>query len=99
MLKITQGSNFSFAAEDVLYDSPGAYSETWAEALKHFKFRISISQARSATRTDPGDVQYDVHENIEGSLVKTGRFKSTQHDFVRALILGMDAILTGGRIE
>ncbi len=41
---LTQGKNYSFSANDTIYDTPKAY-KMWKEALKEFKYCVEIQEA------------------------------------------------------
>ena len=91
----TQGSNFSFAAGDVIYNDPRAYNE-WLDALRHLRYCVHITTAnsvtpgeRSSTRNS-GSVTFEL---LTPNDSKTGiecdsRHTVTQDDLVRLLITG-----------
>lgn len=94
--QITQGCNFSFADRDIIYDSSTAYSDVWSQCLLHFRYRIQIDKATNAGIEEAGTVDYFIEENVTkavGPMPVIGHFTCSQHEFVRRLIVGMDAML------
>ena len=91
----TQGSNFSFSAGDVLYDSSKAY-DIWERALSHIRTCFRITAALSVvppTKTTPrfsGEVSFTVlsPNNLRTALMEVRSCKMTQDEFVRQLITG-----------
>jgi hypothetical protein len=91
----SQGSSFSFAAGDVIYNDPRAYNE-WSNALPHVRYSFRITTASPVTLGEgtntrkPGSVTFEL---LMPNDAKTGiecdsRHTVTQDDLVRLLITG-----------
>ncbi len=85
---LTSGRMFSFAKGDRIYDSPLAYSDTWAESLKHINRCLEVTSSTSADIGFDGYVEAQLYEKKNAELVNTKVFRGTQKDFVKGLILG-----------
>lgn len=85
---LTSGRMFSFAKGDRIYDTALAYSETWAESLKHINRSLEVISATSADIGFDGFVEAQLYEKKNGEFVKSEVFRGTQKDFVKGLILG-----------
>jgi hypothetical protein len=85
---LTSGRMFSFAKGDRIYDSPLAYSETWAESLNQITRCLEVTSATSVDVGFDGYVEAQLYEKKDGELVKTEVFRGTQKEFVRGLIVG-----------
>lgn len=85
---LTSGRMFSFAKGDRIYDTPLAYSETWAESLNQITRCVEVTSATSADVGFDGYVEAQLYEKKGQELEKTEVFRGTQKEFVRGLILG-----------
>lgn len=74
VLKWTQGKFFTFAEGHVLYDTPKAYLPTWAEALKHIKFRCEVIRAVPCSLDDKGRLN---HGSVTFTLSKPTKDRSS----------------------
>ncbi len=90
----TQGADFSFAAGDIIYDTPDGY-KVWSEALKSIKRCVQISEAKPAGGAEEGDrysglVKAKVFRPNEkrSALCLEQELQMTQYDFVSYLIFG-----------
>jgi hypothetical protein len=92
----TQGSNFSFAAGDSIYDTPIAYKDQWSDALQHIRYCIQVTRATAVTPAEhstprhPGSVTFDLltPNSARTGLMTTATHTVTQDDLVQLLITG-----------
>lgn len=97
---ITQGESFRFALGDKIYDSEIVRrpNVTWCEALKEFRFMISITHATPALAyVDPetneeneikGLVEFALSRSLGDRVEPFMSFRTTQAEFVRFLQQG-----------
>jgi uncharacterized cupin superfamily protein len=91
----TQGSNFSFAAGDVIYNDLRAYNE-WSEAMRHIRYCIRITTANPVTpgerlnKRNSGSVTFELltPNNAATGIECQSRHTVTQDELVRLLITG-----------
>lgn len=88
--RLTSGRLFAFAKGDTFYDTPLAYSETWAESLTHLQQSIEIVSAASCDESYSGIVAAEFFKKKDGRLASCGIRKMNQAQFVRGLIAGFD---------
>lgn len=89
-----QGDYYSFSRGDIIYDTPLAYQNTWAEALTHIKRLVQITKATPAALINgeysPGFVEFKKFKpNTEATGIDVaGSFSCTQVEFVTFLKFG-----------
>jgi len=89
----TQGTSFCFTQGHTIYDTPKAYSDEWAESLKHINLCVQVTGGISAIpgkRRISGHVEFDILKptSHRDKLVVHGHMSMSQDDFVRFLIGG-----------
>lgn len=89
-----QGEYYSFSTGDIIYDTPLAYKNTWAEALTHIKRFAQIIKATPAAiingEYSPGFVEFKIYKpNTDATGIEVaGSFSCTQVEFVTFLKFG-----------
>lgn len=92
----TQGTNFSFAAGDRIYDTSKAYDQ-WSEALKHIHYCIHVTHATAVRPSETsvprktGSVTFEllVPNPSHSGLTFAATHTSTQDELVRFIIAGV----------
>ena len=100
---MSQGQLFAFRQGDTIYDTPRAYSRTWAESLSYINRSVFVLEAESVSvllpeSADPsikrkrvilpGKVKFELKKKTAGKLVTERVHTLSQADFVRFLISG-----------
>lgn len=91
----TQGSSFSFKVGDMLYDTPGAYTN-WSEALTQIGLGVQVDTASNAGPSEEntgrvsGRVTFSIFTPNEDrtKIVRRAVHTLSQDNFVRFLISG-----------
>lgn len=95
----TQGSTFYFKTGDIFYNKREAYTD-WPKAISDRLCAIQVVSGKSSVpgkngkSRDKGEVTYTVYYGCkkENVLKKEGKHTTSQDDFVKMLILGLESV-------
>lgn len=91
-----QNSNFNFKAGSIIYDSYKAYKPYWENAVNHICYALEITSASPAKfdaktkERNSGFVSFKILKRYGKKLIEKGKRITTQDDFVRILIEGLE---------